>query len=247
MNIFKKPSYFALGIILFFIIMTGSGLYIKFVSSFEPKITLVYAKTDIPNKTLITADMVEEKEVPLSSNNKYAIKSKNDVIGNKSVAPIFQDELILSTRYSKPDQVNGVNIKDKNNRIFTLDLKADEANGWQIHEDSYVDLIFVPNPTQKQNPIPSSSASYNNTLPPQQGQMPISATNFDESQIVRLSKIRVAAIIGENNQVIDPSKDKDIIPKYVSFEVTTNQDTFLSWAKQYGHINVSLTDNLEGK
>ena len=40
-------------------------------------------------------------------------------------------------------------VKDKNSRLFTVEFRGDQANGCQLKEGQYVDIIFIPDEKNK--------------------------------------------------------------------------------------------------
>lgn len=221
----KKSKYIFFGIILFFIIATGAGFYIKAISNYEVKKDFVYAKMDIPAKTIITLDMLEYKSKPISDGHKLSISNANDIIGKITRVDISDDEMILTSRLADPNMRTGeIELKNKTNRKYTVEFKPDQAVAWMLETDQTVDIIFVPN----SDTIPTVQTE------PQNQQKSI---QFDKKSIIRLEKIRIAGIIDEAGQLIIGKTQA--IPRYICFEVTTEQDQFLAWAKGNGRLEVS--------
>lgn len=54
-----------------------------------------------------------------------------------------------------------------------------------------------------------------------------------------MGKIRVAAIISQEGKLIK-NDDRYSLPKYICFEVNTEQDEMLAYAKSNGRIELSV-------
>jgi len=235
----NKKGYIFFGIIFYLAFITATGLYIKAISNYEPKITVVYAKKAIEAKTIIKDDMLTEKKVSLSSGHKLAAKSKSEIIGKRTIVNITNGELLLSNKYNDSDNINTLSSKNKNNRLFSVEFKPDQANAWMLKLDQSVDIIFVPNESSNTNSV------LNIPKQPNTQQVTAQSTNlqggYNKKSIVRLENIRVAGVVNDVGKNIDPQKPEGI-PKLIIFEVTTEQDQFLSWAKSNGRIEISAVN-----
>lgn len=234
----KKFKKLILVLIIIAILLTVQVIIIKNASQYEAKINIVYAKTDIPAKTVITSDMLTTKSINLSMVHLQAYRSTADLIGKTAKADIADGEMILNSRIGKPDEMAEIKVLDKNNRLFAIEFKPDQANGWWLLLDQKVDLIFVPTspagvnaPTSLSRPSDAQSNTAGNA----------DQTQFTSSSngIKRLSNIRVAAIIDETLQPL-ANDTRTSIPKYIVFEVAPQQDEFLAWAKSNGRIELSV-------
>ena len=228
----KKTGFALFGVLLFFIIATGTGIYIKSISNYEPKAEYVYASQDIPAKAIITEKMVALKEKPISDGHRLSVTDINEVIGKRATVDIIKDEMLLKSRLVNPnDRTSEIELTNKNNRKFTVEFKPDQACGWCLTTNQQVDIIFVPNPGLQNQEIQTvpTTPDYNKKKPDSIG--------FNKSNITRLQNVRIAGIIDEAGNVIDSKKD--VIPKYICFEVDKNQDEFLAWAKSNGRLEVS--------
>lgn len=223
----KKTGFIFFGIVLYLLLITGTGIYIKVVSNVQATTNYVYANVDIPKNTTITADMIEARKKTISFGQKYSLISLNDAIGKVTKVDIFKDEMLLSSRLSTADEVKELSLKNADNRKFTLKFETDQAVGWCLDVDQYVDMLFVPNPAaQYDQKVPSEPVTSYST------------TNYDKSKIVRLEKVRIAGLVDESGQLIR-DRSSSIMPKYIVFEVTEEQDSFLAWAKGNGRIELS--------
>ena len=102
---------------------------------------------------------------------------------------------------------------------MAVDFKADQANGWRLKKDQYVDIIFVPD-----------KISINNN--------PGNNTEKDNG-IIRIESIRIAALIDSGGNIVDEA-GKGQIPSYICFEVDKGIDEFLAFAKKNGRIEIAV-------
>jgi len=203
---------------------------IRSMSDFEPKIAVVYATKQIQPKEEIREDMVELRNISLSYAHKLAVRDLKDVIGRKANVTIESGEMVLSSRIGDIKDIPDIELKNADNRLFTVEFKPDQANGWWLLVDQYVDILFVPN---NEPGIAVYDASSEQKL------MERSKERYDESKVVRLENIRVAAIIDEKGTLLTNEK-RDVVPRYVSFEVDDKQDAFLAHAKSHGRLEISV-------
>jgi len=204
---------------------------IRSMSDFEPKIAVVYATKRIQPKEEIREDMVEIRNINLSYAHKLAIRDLDEVIGRKANVAIESGEMILSSRIGDIKEIPDIELKDANNRLFTVKFEPDQANGWWLLVDQYVDILYVPNDEPGITVFDPSS---------EQKLMEQSKGEYDESKVVRLENIRVAAIIDEKGTLLSNDDKREIVPRYVSFEVDSRQDAFLAYAKSHGRLEISV-------
>lgn len=222
----NKKGIWLLGIVVYIALITVAAIYIKMVSNYEPEVELVFTKVKIPEKTIITQDMLRTKKVRVSEAHRLSIRQLGDVAGKKAIIDIEEGEMLLSTKIADPNLMEDIQLKNKNNRLFTVEFKPDQANGWWLKTDQLVDIIFVPNPIQSVR-VPSTSS-----------QDALISAGYDKGSLTRLSNIRIAALIDDNGTLLDNNK-RASQPKYISFEVTAEQDMFLAWAKSNGRIELA--------
>lgn len=226
----KKAKFVLFTCLLYLALAALTGVVIKMTSNYEPKQDLVYAKKDIPQNTVIAADMLEYKSKPLSDGHELAIKNFKSAVGKIANVKISNGEMLFSTRLTDPNTLKKeIKLKDKNNREFTVEFKPDQAVGWQIKVDQFADIIFVPN----------EKVIVNNIQPE-----PVQSVNknaYDKKNIIRLNHIRIVGLIDEAAKLVDEKSAS--IPKYICFEVTKEQDQFLAWAKSNGRIEISAIQN----
>lgn len=201
----------AVAAVILIIILTITEIFIiRSASEFEPEISLVYAKTAIPEKTVVTEDMLEKRSVRAEYAHRFSVKEIEDIVGKRANTNIEPDEMILKSKMEE-NKADVIKVEDSNNRLYTVAFNGDQANGWQITEGQKVDIIYVPDKTE----------------------------NNEQEATLELKNIRIAAVIDEKGK-LHKDKDETHMPKYVSFEVTEKQAAFLAAAKGRGRIELSV-------
>ncbi|MCR4435040.1 MAG: SAF domain-containing protein [Clostridiales bacterium] len=219
---------------------------VKSAAKYEPEISVVFAKKRIAAQTEISADMLYEKKINVSLAHRLSVKSIKDLEGKKAKTDIEEGEMVLNSRIGGADEMEEIKLEDKNNRLFTVEFKGDQVNGWWLATGQRVDILFVPD--EKVKPLsPVQAASKG---PAQEsGQEGIGAAAYAqppfcdvaplrEGGLQRLNNIRIAALIDEKGSLLK-NTGRETLPKYISFEVTDKQDEFLAYAKSNGRLEVS--------
>ncbi len=183
-------------------------MIIRSVSRFEPEVEIMYAKTKIECDAVIDSGMIEMRKVGVNYLHRLSIRDARDAVGKSARLDIEQGEMILSSKLGEEDKK--IEVVDRNKRLFSVAFNGDQANGWQISPDQYVDIIFVPGDVMK---------------------------GGQQSRV--LKNIRIAAVINENGRIYKGS-DNTTAPKYISFELTEEQAGFLAGAKGEGRLELSI-------
>jgi Flp pilus assembly protein CpaB len=211
----KRANLIMITAVITVILLIIEIIIVRNMSDYEPKINVVYAKTDIPAGTEITGDMVEERSVSISMAHRSSFRASGSVLGKTAESDIEAGEMLLSHRISEKIAAKDIEVKDKNSRLFSVELKGDQANGWQLKAGQYVDIMFVPDRSTEDPSKPSNA-----------------------EDIIRLPEVRIAALIDDKGRLLGDS-DVTSLPKYISFEVDKKQDEFLAYAKGSGRIELS--------
>lgn len=209
----RKISMFIMTILLTIVLVIIEIIIIRSALGYEPKTTIVLASKKIEAGETITEDMLEERQLHISMVDNRWVKDKNEIMGKVAKENIEEGEIIILSRISDDENKNQIEAKDKNKRLFTVELKGDQANGWQLKEGQYVDIIFIQD---EKNKVPVT------------GNEEQDRKNFVQNGAFgtqRISNVRIAAIIDE---------------KYVSFEVDVGLDEFLAYAKGNGRLEISV-------
>jgi len=200
-------------ILLTIVLVIIEIIIIRSALGYEPKTNIVLASKKIEAGETITEDMLEERQLHISMVDNRWVKDKNEIMGKVAKENIEEGEIIILSRISDDENKNQIEAKDKNKRLFTVELKGDQANGWQLKEGQYVDIIFIQD---EKNKVPVT------------GNEEQDRKNFVQNGAFgtqRISNVRIAAIIDE---------------KYVSFEVDVGLDEFLAYAKGNGRLEISV-------
>lgn len=208
----KKIYVLIISIVLIFVLMTVEALYIKSISHYEPEAGIVFAKSHIEAGKKITDEMLEIRNVNLSCVHRLSLRKTGDAAGKIARMDIEAGEALLSSKFGSSDEMEDIQVVNSSSRLFTFELKPDQANGWWLKVNQYVDIIYVPD---MRPDLPTVTAG-----------------------IKRINHIRIAAIIDERGALAGNGK-RASMPKYITFEVTDKQDEFLASAKTSGRIELS--------
>ena len=124
-----------------------------------------------------------------------------------------------------------------------MEFKGDQANGWQLIDGQYVDIIFIPNYNNREKQLQADGVQEASETASLSSDAAVSAANGKSvilipEQVKVLKNIRIAGLIDENGKLADVSNTKGT-PRYISFEVTAEQATFLAYAKRNGQLELS--------
>ena len=192
-------------------------------SGYETKAEVVFAKVQIDENTVITREMLEIREISAGAVHPDALKTIEIAVLKRACVDIAAGEMLLDVKLSSSGS-GLIEAEDKNKRLFSVEFKGDQANGWQLSDGQYVDLIYVPHDSAKQEQQPETEG--------------VAAAEPSSDRIKVLKNIRIAGIIGEDGKLVDISEAKGT-PRYISFEVTEEQAVFLAYAKTSGKIELS--------
>ncbi len=210
----------------FFIVVLLTAAEIKIItnaSGYEAKDNVVFAKVHIDENTIITGDMLEVREVGRGAVHPNALKDIGAAASKRADMDIEAGEMLLEAKLSS-DMQGLVEAKDKNNRLFSVEFDVDQANGWQLAEGRHVDIIYVPDNSERANQ-PTAEEGGGKTV-----------TFSNKLQV--LKNIRIAGLIDEDGKLVDLSESKNT-PRHISFEVTEEQAIFLAYAKRNGKLDLS--------
>lgn len=217
----KKAKLITLTLLLTFILLVGEIVLIRTVSKYEPQVSVVYAKVKIPEDTVIKADMLTERSIGISMAHRQSVRKISEAIGKRARVDLEEGEMILGTKLAAETEGEEIRVKDSSNRLFTVEFKGDQANGWLLKPDQYVDIIFVPNERANSRLMQDGDGT---GIP---------------FKVQRLENVRIAAIIDDKGKLLKRN-DSSSMPRYISFEVTDKQDEFLAYAKSNGRLEISV-------
>lgn len=204
------------------LLVTAETAIISSASGYDTKEMVVFTKTDVPGNTVITADMLEIRETGSSTIHPDAVKNIGEALGKRTVAGLVEGEMLLKARLSAGGRIVAI-AEDKNKRLFSAELKVDQANAWQFSDGQFVDIIYVPNQGEIKEQAPQAGGVTD--VPPASGGVKI------------MKNVRIAGLIDEDGQLLGLA-DSEKIPRYISFEVTQDQAIFLAYAKSNGKLEL---------
>ena len=216
--------------ILVFVLVIIEIIIVKSASKYEPKLGIVFAKVKIPEKTVITPDMIEIKDVGIGFVHRLSIRDAGNVTAKRAEMDIEAGEMMLSSKLGS-NEMEQITVKDKSKRLFSVEFKGDQANGWWLMTDQNVDIIFVPDKADSIRARVDTVASKGIN-----GRTAAVEDLYSGMQV--LKDIRIAALIDDKGSLLENSK-RTSLPIYVSFEVTNEQANFLAYAKSNGRLEMS--------
>ncbi|NLC68279.1 MAG: hypothetical protein GX754_05735 [Clostridiaceae bacterium] len=256
----KRINVLVLTIVLAIILLIAEIIIIRSVPGHEPVTTVVFATRKIIAGETFTGDMLGIKEISLDAAHEKSIKNKNELIGKVAITDIEKDEVILESRVTSTENTEQIEIIDKNNRLITVEFKIDQANGWQLKEGQYVDIIFIPSDkndemaislvtainknigedgSKNDSGVNSSEINGNGVDAQKRGQNGGIIQDVTGTGVYRIRNIRVAALMDEKGRLIRNNKN-EAIPRYISFEVNDKLDEFIAYAKGNGRLELSV-------
>jgi len=214
-------------LLILVVLVAVEVLIIRSALNFQPEAEIIYAKTNIDKGTVITRDMIETRRVGVKYIHRLSVRNQQDILGKMASMDIQEGEMILSSKVGKED-LTRIEVLDKNKRLFSVGFNGDQANGWQLSPNQYVDIIFIPDDLMKGgNAVNGGQESL-----PKPGET-------DLRQIITLKNIRIAAIINEKGKLLE-GFDYEANPRYISFELTEEQANFLAAAKGKGRLELAV-------
>lgn len=201
---------------------------------------VVFAKVKIEKNTVIENDMLEIRKISVEAVHPEALRDVGAAVSKIACQDIEAGEMLLEARLSAGSR-GIIEARDKSKRLFTVEFKNDQANGWQLADGQYVDIIFVPHDDEAKAaaaapaPGPSAAADSPGYAPVN---YPLTSPAVPPDYVKVLENIRIVGIIDENGKLTDAS-DQKTAPRYISFEVTGEQAAFLAYAKINGQLELS--------
>jgi Flp pilus assembly protein CpaB len=223
----RRMKFIILTIIVTVILLVIEASVIKKVIGYEEEKTVIIAIKTIEVGAIIKKDMVKQMEMNVKDIHSNYITSMQEVVGKTAQEKIHIGEIILRNKIN-PEANHFVSDAKEDSRYFSLEFKGDQANGWWLNQGQLVDIIFVPD---------------FKTL--EEGERTVESEALKAKGVMkgggvwRLSRIKIAAVIDENGKIIKNSRERVLLPKFISFEVTPEQDTFLAYAKGAGRLELS--------
>ncbi len=105
----KQKAFFVLAII--FALVAAGAVYL-FLEDLEQNMkedqdyaAALVARSKIPPRTVVTADMMERIDVPLSQLRSDALQNKDEIIGSTTKVPLYAGEPFLADKLASPDEL----------------------------------------------------------------------------------------------------------------------------------------------
>ncbi len=128
----------------------------NYLKSYDDTETIYLAKDTIQERTVITADMIDEVKIGAYEKAKFfkeAETEKSNIVGKISKDDIEKDSLFKIGDVRVISQVDGQTMKDgeindpffidENNRLMLVNLTKTQAMSEKIKKGTYVDIVFT--------------------------------------------------------------------------------------------------------
>lgn len=215
----RKPFFILVTLVLIAVLLVAEIFVVKNASEFEPKTGVVFAARQIPEEAEITQDMIEQRDVSISYAHRLSVTDISRLQGMVAGCTIEEGEMILTSRVEQINAGERIEVQDADKRLFTVEFKPDQANGWSILPGTNVDIIYIPRDESC-------------------GDVRVIASELPEFSAYTIEGIRVAEVLDDKGRVYD-EKSGNTVPKYICFEVTSRQAEFLAYAKGNGRLEIA--------
>jgi len=230
----RKVKFILLTIVIAFILLIAEIMLIRGASEYEPKLSIVFARTKIPEGALIKSDMLTEKKISAGAVHKYSVRNPDDIIGKVARVEIEEGEMVLNTKLIEAGEMEELSSVNEKSRLFSVEFDPDQVNGWRLKAGQYVDIIYIPDERDmKRNELQSQTNGADG------GERYELLQGTGIPGIKRIRNVRIAALIDNNGNLVRDS-NRTSLPKYISFEVDDSLDEFLAYAKDNGRLEVSV-------
>lgn len=177
-------------------------------------VPVAVATRDIKEGTALTEEMVRLREVPERFMQPYVVQgSIQGVIGQIAVAPIAQDEQILSTKLKRRETNAAASSKiPAGKRAVTIETDPISAVNGFVHPGDHVDVLWTF------------------TLPTPKGTQPVTVTLFQNVLVLALG-----------NQMVEggPASSQGVSGT-ITFALAPDEIETLLFARQGGKLHLSL-------
>ncbi len=203
---------------------------VSYASREDIKQKVVCAAVRIEKNSVITANMLQVREISSDVVHPDALNSIDEAVAMRAGMLIEAGEMLLKGKLL-PDEPDIIRAQDTNKRLISAELRVDQANAWQLAEDQHVDIIYVPNNGNGED------------QPPVAGGVVDASSASNGVKVIK--GIRIAGVMDEDAKKVDIPQSESI-PKYVSFEVTQEQAVFIAYAKNNGKLELSCIPEENG-
>ena len=145
----KQKLYFVLAVV--FALVAAGGVYL-YMENLEQETrqdleygTMLVTRDYIPMRTVVTSDMLETKEVPLSQVRNDALKDKDEIAGSITKTPFYPGEPFLQEKLASPgDAGNSLSYNiASGKRAVSVAVNEVIGVGYMVLPGDRVDVIVV--------------------------------------------------------------------------------------------------------
>lgn len=228
MKLLLKPGFIILlAVLLAAAAVIGVYFYLEQEKEKLSSVEKGYAittKTEIPAKTRITKEMVEEKEIPSKYLHPRAVKKLDEVIGSITRYPLAAGELVLSSKIVKESEIKDglAYLIPEGERAVTVAVDEVSSVGWHLRPGDQVDVIAT-----LELSVPGAESGEKTEL-----------------AVVALQEVNILAV-GKDLEVIKEDGKNQTEVKTVTLAVTLEEAKHLVLADEKGKIRLALRSPVE--
>lgn len=219
----KRFGWVIGALVILIVLVVAEMTIVSYASREDIKQKVVCAAERIEKNTVITAKMLDVREISIDAVHPEALESVDEAVAKRAGMVIEAGEMLLKGKLFS-DERDIARARDNNKRLISAELRVDQANAWQLAENQHVDIIYVPNNVSGEDQPPVAEGVVDASSP--------------SNGVKMIKGIRIAGVMDEDAKKVD-IPEAESIPKYVSFEVTQGQAVFIAYAKNNGKLELS--------
>ena len=222
---------FIIGFIVFIILFLFITTITNINKGGSDKQEIVVAATDIPEMTVITADMITTKEVSVDSISSDTILNKEEVEGKVANTKILADEPILAKKLTSAESSTlGIAPSiEEGKRAVSIFVEMDSGLSGLLRSGNYVDVLATYEADGTPDPNATiNSVSYLNG---------ITVTLAQNAKVIALAQITDAE---KQDQAVQNAENTDEIYGTVTLEVSPAEAILIASAEANGKSKIML-------
>lgn len=218
MNIKHKISKIVLALFILVILLCCFALIVRGLIDADPKEKVLVFKKDLKTGTIVTPNMIDEKDEKYLASPSNTIKNINDCVGLCLIQNVYKNQYVVKDILTdKDDYISIPEVEDGNSMVTIKFDKVDSANGFLIDENQDIKLFYFPSDYTMDEK--EKQLDYNN----------------EREMDVKVLKIKDDSLYGSDEELYDKTR-----PKYITFECTNEDAKFILSAKDKGRFEIMV-------
>lgn len=201
-------------------------------------IDAVIVSEDIQQGEIITKNKLSTIRIFNGSKESIYITDINEINGKSANRDMKKGEIVLkeSTQKFYATQQN----ESEDTRYFSLELRPDQANSWNIKKGQIVDILFVPDTKMREQPSMQIEDQNLSTESGIEQKINFIKSIEKNGEVFRLKNIAIDSIFDESGKDVSNISSRTFMPRYISLKVRKGEDDFLAAAKKGGTLHISV-------